>query len=142
MAEDRVADDETLYRAVAGVHYAIEDGVIRVSSQAFGDRERRPSVDRAHLRDNNPEKTRFDNSYGVVSLIASSVREIEEPINDKNGNFVEMCYADVEPAPEIDNPAHAQIHGRPRGFEVSKSLYQRMLARLCRISSRLLDPNS
>ena len=106
-AEDRVCDDEVLYRRVpdipGGFHKPISGGGRRVTSGAFSDRHKQPSVDRAILRDNNPENSKRKPTECIVSFTAGEVRAIE--------GFERSI--DVVPAPnppdDPDNPAHALI---------------------------------
>jgi len=59
--ESLVADTETLYRAVRNDPRFIaidSDGNARISSMAFNDPSRRPSVDRAALCPGGPQETR------------------------------------------------------------------------------------
>jgi hypothetical protein len=127
-----VGDDELLYRAVrAGFVRRMGDGELRISSQAFADRMMRPSVDRAPLRNFDPSLTRFNPSDGVVSVTARDVRSINATRNDANGNPVQEYVADVEPVPLPDNPAHAEIFGRP-GFDNDK-VFRRVCEALTRV---------
>ena len=80
MSVDFITDEEILYRRVLADknYYALQpDGTIRLSSQAFYESGHRPSVDRAKLRDNDPEQTLGQFSGGVVSLVTSDVRSIK-----------------------------------------------------------------
>lgn len=86
---------------------------MHASALAFADRQRRPSVDRAHLRGFDPVKTKFNSTDAVVSITAQKVRAIRGSRNDAKGNPIQEYVADVEPKPEADNPSHAEIYGRP-----------------------------
>lgn len=106
-SEDRVSDDEVLYRRVpdipGGFHKPISGGELRATSGAFGDRQKQPSVDRAKLRDNKPENSKRKPRDCIVSFTAGEVRSIE--------GFGQKI--DVVPAPnpsdDPDNSAHALI---------------------------------
>lgn len=122
MTEDRVADDEVLYRRVPHRpgHFLDENGRVRVTSQAFSDRRFRPSVDRAKLCGHDPSHTRAAPTDAVASLVARQVRGIDtvEQRNEK-GEVILRHSIDVEPRPIRDdpvlpdNPAHAEIFAVP-----------------------------
>jgi hypothetical protein len=103
----------------------------RLSAQAFADRNRRPSVDRAHLCGNNSAYSRKNAGEGVVSLAARTVRTLTASKYDKDGKIiVQEYFADVEPVPLGDNPAHAEIFGRP-AFDNDK-VFRRICESLAR----------
>jgi hypothetical protein len=110
-AEDRVCDDEVLYRRVpdipGGFHKPISGGRRRVTSGAFGSREKQPSVDRAILRDNNPENSRRKPTECVVSFTAGEVRNMPVP-----GRSIDVV-PDPNPPEDPDNSAHALIVADP-----------------------------
>ena len=58
-----VHDDEGLYRSIRGKledkEYMLTDGKLRILPKAFSDKHRKPSVDRAKLRD-NPSLSRLN----------------------------------------------------------------------------------
>jgi hypothetical protein len=122
MADERVDDDEVLYRRVPHRpnHFRHENGRIRVTSQAFSDRRFRPSVDRATLCGNDPTSTQTDPTDAVASLITFQVRGIDTvEQRDERGEVVIRHAIDVEPNPIRndpvlpDNPAHAEIYAIP-----------------------------
>lgn len=141
--EDRVLDDELLYRRVPDRpgNYVPTNGSYRVSSAAFGDRKNlQPSVDRAVLRGYNPEKSKRESTDFVVSFTALKVRAIEE--------FPRII--DVQPDPisgdpvEPDNPAHALIVAHqpfPSNNQEFKR-FKRALARLANSNWEISPPNS
>lgn len=103
-----VHDEESLYRRVPDEphNFAGEGTQRRVSSQAFADRSRQPSVDRAWLKDNQPRNAKRNPSDCVVGLVAGEVRT-KIDVSPKD--------VDVVPNPikghktEPDNPAHALV---------------------------------
>ena len=123
VTEDRVADDELLYRRVPRntpqtQFYDRSDGRLRVLAQAFSERpipegeqfagQYRLSVDRAKLRGFNPELTRQGvpgrdpETFGVVSMPAGEVRAIT--------GVAAIIPDPIQDDPELpDNPAHALI---------------------------------
>ena len=120
----RVIDEENLYRRIPNFRDNIwwEDGKIRLSSSAFNDRYKKPSVNRKALLP-NPSETQENPSDGVVFLIAVAIRSIAGMVskNDR-GKVVETNKMDVVSDPIInhpelpDNPAHALIVSDPDGI--------------------------
>jgi hypothetical protein len=113
-----ILDEEILYRCVFYGRnlYTKKDDLIILSSQAFADRNRAPSVDRAIFRDHNPELTKKSPEDGVVSLITKSIRELNISQNKKLGKLECLEYKykiDVVYCPEDDNSAHSQIEAYP-----------------------------
>lgn len=117
-----VDDDEWLYRAVrVGAHeYAHTPEGLRVSSAAFRDSGRRPSVDRDSLRD-QPIDVRFDITDGVVKVLTRDVRAIGfirvDP-NDRSSDTTYTVDAIHRPLSTAigdarDNDAHCQIESTP-----------------------------
>lgn len=117
-----VADDERLYRRVRADWAPLKDGARRISSQAFNDTGRKPSVDRASLR-TSPDETKIDATDGVASLEARQVRGIDSVIVNPNAppDDRRPYRVDVHPRPippfgdagDVPNPAHAQIESDP-----------------------------
>lgn len=136
-----VGDEEILYRAVANeARYFPRDaeGNTRISSTAFNDAGRRPSVDRAALCPGGPEETqaRFRAGSGVLSLVARDVRSLSA-IHGATGQLYNV---DVEPVPLPENPAHAEIFGRPP-FDTDK-VFDRIKQSLARLAVVSLPPSS
>src|ERR1041384_3501139 len=74
-----VDDEELLYHAVRQRHFSrLSETEVTVSANAYTDREMRPSVDRAQMRDFEPHRTRFNESDGIVSLVTKEVRAIND----------------------------------------------------------------
>jgi hypothetical protein len=139
MSDNFVHDDEILYRRIpAGrkLYKYKTDGTIEISSQAFTDREFRVSVDRAVLCGNNPKHTLGNEPGGVVSLVTKDVRNVDDLVrNDSRGNVVQQLKIDVEPAPLLNNPAHAEIYAIPTFTPVdSKGAFHRLYRRLARLA--------
>ncbi len=138
---DRVADDETLYRRVSmgRNNYRLVGGVLRVSSQAFADRKRMPSVDRAVLCNRDPHWTQESPDDGVVSVVTAGIREIDLPQRDTKGN-VEFRYGIVvhpDPIPasaeQRANPAHAEI--RPDPTYRNDSVFKKLVEALAHLAN-------
>lgn len=146
-----VRDEEELYRSVRGKleeEYSYDSkGKLRISSEAFRDRDRKPSVDRAALRGFNPVLSKLSDTDGVVSLITADVRAIGA-VKTKNLNEDVVIHAvDVVYAPTAENPAHSQIVVNPEFFG-SKSkqrnvfkLLQLALAELAEKNGWTLEPS-
>lgn len=148
---DFVRDDEVLYRSVRGKYgeeYAYDStGQLKISSEAFRDREREPSVDRAVLKEFNPALSKRNDTDGVVSFITADVRAIgtvKTKIQnaDTTVHAVEVIY---DPTPE--NPAHSKIVVIPEFFGSKNKqrnvfkLLQLALAELAEKSGWTVKPN-
>lgn len=143
MSDNPISDDEVLYRRVPsnikGLLKIQPDGTVKVSSQAFQEPNRRPSVDRAKIRENDPWKTLGSYTGGVISIITFDVRSIDILVQyDKNQNPTGPIKVDVKPDPifddpiEPDNPAHAEIYTDPI---CSKNAFQRLCERLALLAN-------
>jgi hypothetical protein len=107
---DVVTDDELLYRCIfrgSGHYYHIRESGIELTSQAFTDRNKAPSVDRAKLCGYNPKCTQKNPENGVASLLTSEVRMIDN-ITQSLVYKIDVC-----PRPTDENLAHAQIEPSP-----------------------------
>lgn len=144
MLTDTVSNEEVLYRCVfygRNCYRIEEDGTVRISSQAFNDRNMAPSVDRACLCNYQAGWTQKNERDGVVSLITLEVRMIDT-VNQKDakGNLIFSYKIDVYPRPIIndselpDNPAHAQIEPTPQ--YQNKSVFRKLLERLAILASQ------
>lgn len=128
-----VLDDETLYRSVPigqNLYRTDPDGRWRLSSQAFNDRTREPSVDRATLCGDDPTRSQFRSTDGVVKVYAKEVRSISG-ISGSGGGAARRTVTydiDVVPAPLAENPAHAVI--KPSPAYKSGSVFKRVLEAL------------
>ena len=140
-ASNKVEDGEILYRAVADNPRMFPDdgqGGRRISSLAFNDPGRRPSVDRAILCSGGPDDTRqrFSAGSGVLSLSARDARGL----TTTHGQSGQVYGVDVEPVPLSDNSAHAEIFGRPP-FDTDK-IFDRIKQALARIAVVSIPPDS
>ena len=148
---DFVRNDEILYRSVRGKYgeeYAYDNiGKLKISSEAFRDRNKKPSVDRAELRGFNPVLSKLSDTDGVVSLMAADVRAIGTVKTKILNEDVVIHAVDVVYAPTPENPAHSQIVVNPEFFG-SKSkernvfkLLQLALAELAEKNGWTLEPS-
>ena len=80
MVDDYVSDDESLYRSVRGAlsemeyYYDESDRSLIITEDAFRDRDKEPSVDRAKLKNFNPQESKLSETDGIVTLITEEVR--------------------------------------------------------------------
>lgn len=113
-----VEDDEILYRCIFFKDFSSNikldsTGRTIISGQAFSDRKKEPSVDRASLRD-SPFDTQVESMDAVVELLCSEVREIDTVVKrDKKGNLIQKYKIDVLHRPINGNFSHAQIEPSP-----------------------------
>lgn len=149
--DDFVQDDEVLYRSVRGKYgeeYAYDNiGKLKISSEAFRDRERKPSVDRAELKEFNPSLSKRSDTDGIISLIAADVRAIGT-VKTKIQNTETTVHAvDVIYDPIPENPAHSQIVVNPEFFGSKNKqrnvfkLLQFALAELAEKNGWTLEPS-
>jgi hypothetical protein len=121
-----VQDDEVLYRCVyydLRAYKLTPSGDLKVTSDAFLDRNKQPSVDRARLCHSDPHYTQGkDKRNGVVYLIAREIRAIDDLI--RHGSSPETYTIDVAPVPLHDNPAHAEIRTSPQ--IASQNVFRRL----------------
>ena len=116
---DHVRNEEELYRSVRGkleeeYSYSPKDS-LQISSEAFRDRDRKPSVDRAELRGYDPTLSKLSDTDGVVSLMIADVRGIGiVKTKIQNEDAVDVVY---NPTPE--NPAHSQIIVKPELYPIN-----------------------
>jgi len=142
IAPDRVEDSEVLFRSVEdGKNYAwIEGGQLKVSSQAFMDRNNKPSVDRARLVNDDPGRSQKSASDGILQLLTVEVRA--EPVveNNQDGDPVANYLVKVDPdpippgGPLPENPAHALISLTPN--TENKKLFRKLRERLALLAMR------
>ncbi len=115
-----VRNEEELYRSVRGElgeEYSYgPKGNLQISSEAFRDRDRKPSVDRAELREFNPTLSKLSDTDGIVSLMTANVRAIGAVETKVLNEDVVVHAVDVVYAPTPENPAHSQIIVKPEFF--------------------------
>jgi hypothetical protein len=145
-----VDDTELLYHAVRRAHFTRHSETdVTVSANAYSDPETKPSVDRAHMRDFEPQRTRFNESDGIVSLITKNVRDINDvfqytasgqPTGDPYVYDVIWRPVKDDPSPNVrDNLAHAQIEA---DRAMNDGTFKRLRRALALMSSKRaeLDP--
>ncbi len=136
MLKTRITDEEILYRCLfpgMDMYEFRPDGTLKITSQAFADREGKASVDRAELCDNNPRHTLVDPMGGVVSVVAGDVRSITNADitrNNRGGPFK----VEVEHVPLPENDAHAEIYTIPPFTDADKKTYRRLRIALAQLA--------
>lgn len=132
--ETHISDEEVIYRCVFYPKaYSLENGVWRISSMAFADKNSQPSVDRACLRNYNPRSTQVSPDDGVVGLVVGEVRLIKVPQNDSKGNLVQIYEIDVKHRPREENISHSQIEPSPNYS--SKNPFRKVRERLAELAN-------
>ena len=128
---------EKVYRSVPAL-CVVNSLEGKVSSSAFNDRYRKPSVDRALLV-HSAIDTLKEGGVAVLRLNCLEIRRITIPVTDdaliKAGR--REYGVDVLPRPKVDPPdnlAHAQIESDP-AFD-SDSRFRKMKESLARLSAR------
>ena len=114
---ETISDDEQLYRSVRGAlrdnEYTYDStGRLKFRSNAFRDRKKKPSVDRAKVRAFEPSLSKLNETDGIVTLLTADVRGIGDVITRIDETPVRHR-VDVDYAPLAQNPAHCQIVVRP-----------------------------
>jgi hypothetical protein len=85
-----VDDDEILYRLVQPKYVELVEGEWEIKSEAFKDPERRISVNRAVLSNNDPAYTQVDPKTDYVCrLVAGDVRRLTVTLDAPNGTVSE-----------------------------------------------------
>lgn len=138
-SEERIEDDETLYRSVwlkPECFYIDEGGALRISGQAFADKRKEPSVFRKHLCDDPPYSNppRLDPDQAVVSFTAGNIREKASPIahqSDQNEPPIEYLI-DVRPdRSEGQHRSHAIVFATP-AFKTNRP-FEKLKLRLAQL---------
>lgn len=117
-----VDDDEEVYRSVRGAlnydeyYYDENDGSLQIGPNAFRDRYKHPSVDRAKLKDFNPHLAKQSESDGIVTLLTKKVRAIGHVFTKTEQGEVVQHSVDVKPDQKHDNEAHALVVVTPEFF--------------------------
>lgn len=142
--ENRVSDWELLYRSIRKSEIAPVDSErgFRVSSAAFNDVNRRPSVDRALLR-SSAQVSKRGATDAIAGLISAHVRliQVDQPIpSDTPKDAPKKQYLiDVKPRPIFDphperNLAHSQVESNP-AFD-SDSRFKKLKEKLARLAEQ------
>lgn len=137
MSDDPVLDDELLYRSILFDEVTFSQGILHISSEAFGDRQCRVSVDRATFR--SPQETQKRDSDYVAGLIAGEIRA--QRYGDKQYGMDVL--PDPWPATDPGNPAHAVVVPDPA--DASKNFRaKKMRELLSRLAEKriIVTPNS
>jgi len=112
--ETPIDDAELVYRRVRpqSKHWKeLPDGTLAISPQAFYDRAKEPSVDRALMR--TAIDAREGHANGLLRLKVGDVRGIASHHPDQGQKGSVVYAADVIPRPEDANPAHCVVAFNP-----------------------------
>lgn len=143
-----VSDDEKFYRAVdlSKAEYTITDGQLRVSANAFNDRNCQPSGDRSSLRP-DPADTKRCPADAIIQVITKEVRDIANiriaPNDDAN---VANYRPDVIHRPlcviatKSENLAHCQVECLPEIKNTHFKKLKEALARLAEAHGLIVQP--
>jgi hypothetical protein len=137
---DIVADDEIIYRCIfyGRDWYLVEADRMRISSQAFSDRNQVPSVDRAILQNHDPTQSQRNPEDGVLSLVVADVRQIDSVRQlDAKGKLVQSYKIDVVADPVVGNLAHAEV--RPMPQYQTKSVFRKLQERLAILAMQRIE---
>lgn len=115
----------------------MDNGALRATSEAFCDRNRQVSVDRAILVGSDPTRSRKRSTDAIAQLLTAEVRS-SEVRHSGEGDTVRRYLVDVVAAPCADNPAHALITTDPA--IASDKHFRRLRERLSRIHKLILLP--
>lgn len=138
----RIEDAEVLIRSIrADLPYSTEDGILRLPSTAFNDRNCKPSVDRVCMKV-SPDDCKLKATDGLVCLIAGEVRALKWAQMDKSGKAtgtnceVDILHRPVDPnnpdgLPE--NPAHSQIEST---LTLSRTQFDKLKEKLARFAGK------
>ena len=140
MDENFITNEEILYRCVFHERncYQIIDNTAEVSTLAFTDKNKQPSVDRANLCNYDPSHTQKNDQDAVVSLITENVRAIKIVQNDPKGNPEFPYKIDVIYRPLDENVAHAQIEPSPEYR--NRTPFKKLLERLAYLAKWEISP--
>jgi hypothetical protein len=130
---DVVANEEILYRSVPEGRNWVKliGGECKPSAQAFNDKDRQPSVDRAKLLAHDPVRAKMQSSDGILQLKAGDVREEKIVKTEKQSGQPEVkvtLSVDIVPDPTKERPAHALVkfHPLPGGTSNFEKLKERL----------------
>jgi len=135
MDNSLVSDEEELYRSVRNKvdeeFYYNEDKQLIITRDAFKDRAKQPSVDRAKLKDFAPSNSKLSISDGIITLITKEVRSIGDVFTKEENTDNIQHSVDVIYSPN-DNIAHSHVTVQPSYYGNDKK--QKRAFKLLRIS--------
>ena len=138
-----VKDNEELYQRVRSEskfeEYFIDRGKLIINPAAFNDPYKKPSVDRAELKEFNPSLSRLDKTQGIVSLITGDVRAIKDvETNTEDREVIHAVDVIYDPIPE-ENLAHSQIIVNPEYFGTNskqKKIFRKLRVALAKLATK------
>ena len=140
---EAIRDEEVFFRRVlpGSNHYTRTPDGIRISSQAFADRNFEPSVDRRALIEylslGGPAFTQGEPANGVLRIQARDVRGVEfthSPAKQQPESYK----ADIHPWPLENNPTHCVIRLQPTTDKAS--VFKKLLERLALLAKWQIHP--
>jgi len=142
----KIPDAEILQRRLQPdrKHCVFADGKWRASTQAFGDRGGKPSVDQASLCPTGLAWTQDgDPRNGVAVVLTGSVRLIKITAEAEGKRRVEHAVdvhsRPIKDVPNLpDNEAHAQIEPQPEW--ATGNAFRKLLERLSRLAEVKIRP--
>ncbi len=139
---DFVRDDEELYRRVRSEskfeEYFFDRGKLIINPAAFNDPYKKPSVDRAELKELNPSLSKLDETQGIVSLMTADVRAIKD-VETKTEDKDVVHAVDVIYVPTPKNLAHSQITVNPEFFDTDskqKKIFRKLRVALAKLATK------
>lgn len=146
MSVPTVQVSETLWRSVRPNEVKSDtDGKLVLSSNAFNDRSKKPSVDREALR-NCPTESKKSESDGIVALKVIELRSMSVPNKSPNALKADATYkVDAKADPLEDNISHALIVCDPEIGIKEDKLFRRLkdsLARLAEKNGWVIPPSN
>ena len=150
MTGEVLAGGEVLFRSIRSDEIVINASGWRLSSAAFNDPGKKPSVDRAAIRP-DPSLAKKSVSQGVASLLTEEVRtRVQVLVNPTAPPGQQVAYkVNVfarpipanDPSGQPENPAHAQIESSPEF--ASNTHFNKLkdkLARIAELRGLVLQP--
>jgi hypothetical protein len=141
MAEQGLDGDELLHRSIRPDEVVVDSSGWRLLSTAFNAPDKKPSVDRARIRQ-DPKESLLAANNGIVQLVTEEVRTGEniylnpaaKPPDEKKAYKVDV-FARPIPEGNVDdvpaNAAHAQIESTP---ELTGTHFKKLKDKLCRLA--------
>lgn len=142
MTEQGLDGGELLHRSINPEDVIYTEGAWSLSTTAFNDRNKKPSVDRVAIRP-DAHQTKRGPDCGVVALLTHEVRvealvplPPDTPASDTSNYVVDVFARPIEkdnPPGEPENRSHAQIESAP---EPTGSRFRKLKEALCRLAER------
>lgn len=132
-SSEPVSSEELLYRRILPQHIDWEVDPPHVASEAFFDRDKQISVDRAEIRGYDPTPTQEKPENCVCCLLTHKVRKIDDVVTGGDRSGKTWHAIDVVSYPLSYNQSHAHIVGNPHVS--GKKAFRRLRHSLRRLST-------